>query len=67
MTSEELFSISVEVINLIENRTTHVPTALRILEAAKQGFGLGFNSFSDLREHLRNEHLTQNEGTSVAQ
>jgi hypothetical protein len=41
--SQEIFDISLEVIALVEKRTKHLPTALRILKAAQQGFGEGFS------------------------
>lgn len=43
MNSEEIFSVSLKVIELVESHTKHTPTAMRILSAAKQGFGDGFS------------------------
>jgi len=37
-TSEEIFAAALEVIALVKKHTEHVPTAMRILNVAKQGF-----------------------------
>jgi len=37
-TSEEIFAAALEVIGLVKKHTDHVPTAMRILKAAQQGF-----------------------------
>ena len=38
LTSEEIFSVALDVIALVKKRTGHIPTAMRIMNAAKQGF-----------------------------
>ena len=53
MDSKELFAISLEVIQLVEKHTKHTATALRILDAAKHGFGDGFTDSAALRQSLR--------------
>jgi hypothetical protein len=57
MTSEDIFSAALKVIVLVESYTTDTRTAMRIIEAAKQGYGRGFSEtesrskyYSELRE-----------------
>jgi hypothetical protein len=38
LTTKEIFDAATEVVQLVQKHTDHVPTAMRILTAAKQGF-----------------------------
>jgi hypothetical protein len=54
MESKDIFDAALEVIQLVRTKTAYVPTAMRILSSAKQGFEPSPESLLVNSEH-RNE------------
>jgi hypothetical protein len=63
MNSEDIFKAALEVICLVQKHTKHVPTAMRIMNAAKQGFtpDLDFQFPASIPEHPHEDSLSPQE------
>jgi hypothetical protein len=52
MESKEIFDTALEVIDMVKKKTQHIPTAMHILNVAKQGFSPDEKSQLSTPEHL---------------